>query len=151
MKKTVSSSIKKLKLLVTVVNRSKAIYYLDLLEQFEINMQTVIYGRGTADKELFSLLKIDENEKAIILSVVKEEKTSDVLETLTEKFDKIKNGKGIAFTIIGLFLLGFRAFLFASTSDFILFNSYCVSAKICMLLLPIACIKGLRLSFCKCF
>ena len=68
-KKTVNSSIKKLKLLVTVINRSKAIYYLDLLEQFEINMQTVIYGSGTADKELFSLLKIDENEKAIILSV----------------------------------------------------------------------------------
>ena len=65
-KKTVNSSIKKLKLLVTVVNRSKAIYYLDFLEQFEINMQTVIYGRGTADKELFSLLNIDENEKAIL-------------------------------------------------------------------------------------
>ena len=56
-KKTVNSSIKKLKLLVTVINRSKAIYYLDLLEKFEINMQTVIYGSGTADKELFSLLK----------------------------------------------------------------------------------------------
>ena len=116
MKKTVSSSIKKLKLLVTVVNRSKAIYYLDLLEQFEINMQTVIYGRGTADKELFSLLKIDENEKAIILSVVKEEKTSDVLETLTEKFDKIKNGKGIAFTIPMQSIIGVSLYQFLSNN-----------------------------------
>ena len=116
MKKTVSPSIKKLKLLVTVVNRSKAIYYLDLLEQFEINMQTVIYGRGTADKELFSLLKIDENEKAIILSVVKEEKTSDVLETLTEKFDKIKNGKGIAFTIPMQSIIGVSLYQFLSNN-----------------------------------
>ena len=116
MKKTVSSSIKKLKLLVTVVNRSKAIYYLDLLEQFEINMQTVIYGRGTADKELFSLLKIDENEKAIILSVVKEEKTNDVLETLTEKFDKIKNGKGIAFTIPMQSIIGVSLYQFLSNN-----------------------------------
>ena len=116
MKKTVSSSIKKLKLLVTVVNRSKAIYYLDLLEQFEINMQTVIYGRGTADKELFSLLKIDENEKAIILSVVKEENISDVLDTLTEKFDKIKNGKGIAFTIPMQSIIGVSIYQFLSNN-----------------------------------
>lgn len=116
MKKTVSSSIKKLKLLVTVVNRSKAIYYLDLLEQFEINMQTVIYGRGTADKELFSLLKIDENEKAIILSVVKEENISDVLDTLTEKFDRIKNGKGIAFTIPMQSIIGVSLYQFLSNN-----------------------------------
>ena len=115
-KKTVNSSIKKLKLLVTVINRSKAIYYLDLLEQFEINMQTVIYGSGTADKELFSLLKIDENEKAIILSVVKEENISEVLETLTEKFDKIKNGKGIAFTIPMQSIIGVSIYQFLSNN-----------------------------------
>ena len=115
-KKTVNSSIKKLKLLVTVINRSKAIYYLDLLEQFEINMQTVIYGSGTADKELFSLLKIDENEKAIILSVVKEENIGEVLETLTEKFDKIKNGKGIAFTIPMQSIIGVSIYQFLSNN-----------------------------------
>ncbi len=115
-KKTVNSSIKKLKLLVTVINRSKAIYYLDLLEQFEINMQTVIYGSGTADKELFSLLKIDENEKAIILSVVKEENIGEVLDTLTEKFDKIKNGKGIAFTIPMQSIIGVSIYQFLSNN-----------------------------------
>ena len=111
-KKTVTSSIKKLKLLVTVVNRSKSIYYLDLLEQFEINMQTIIYGRGTADKELFSLLNIDENEKAIILSVVREDQMQDVLDTLKEKFQKIKDGKGIAFTIPMKSIIGVSVYQF---------------------------------------
>ncbi len=115
-KKTVNSSIKKLKILITVINRSKAIYYQDLLEQFEINMQTIIYGRGTADKEIFSMLNIDENEKAIILSVVREDKLQDVLETLSEKFNKIKNGKGIAFTIPMQSIIGVSVYQFLSNN-----------------------------------
>ena len=115
-KKTVNSSIKKLKMLITVINRSKAIYYQDLLEQFEINMQTIIYGRGTADKEIFSMLNIDENEKAIILSVVREDKLQDVLETLSEKFNKIKNGKGIAFTIPMQSIIGVSVYQFLSNN-----------------------------------
>ena len=115
-KKTVNSSIKKLKILITVINRSKAIYYQDLLEQFEINMQTIIYGRGPADKEIFSMLNIDENEKAIILSVVREDKLQDVLETLSEKFNKIKNGKGIAFTIPMQSIIGVSVYQFLSNN-----------------------------------
>ena len=115
-KKTVNSSIKKLKILITVINRSKAIYYQDLLEQYEINMQTIIYGRGTADKEIFSMLNIDENEKAILLSIVREDKLQDVLETLSEKFDKIKNGKGIAFTIPMQSIIGVSVYQFLSNN-----------------------------------
>lgn len=115
-KKTKGDNIKKLKLLVTIVNRSKALYFSDLLEQFEINMQTIIYGRGTADKEIFSMLNIDENEKAIILSVVREDKLQDVLETLSEKFNKIKNGKGIAFTIPMQSIIGVSVYQFLSNN-----------------------------------
>ena len=123
-KKTVNSSIKKLKILITVINRSKAIYYQDLLEQFEINMQTIIYGRGTADKEIFSMLNIDENEKAIILSVVREDKLQDVLETLSEKFNKIKNGKGIAFTIPMQSIIGVSVYQFLSNNKTFLKRLY---------------------------
>ncbi len=115
-KKNVNSSIKKLKMLITVVNRSKALYYSDLLEQFEINMQTVIYGRGTADKELFNLLNVDENEKAILLSIVREDHVQEVLETLKEKFQKIKNGKGIAFTIPMKSIIGVSVYQFLSNN-----------------------------------
>ena len=33
------SSVQKVKMLITVIDRSKTLFYLDLLEQFEVNMQ----------------------------------------------------------------------------------------------------------------
>ena len=115
-KKNINSSIKKLKMLITVVDRSKAIYYVDLLEQFEINMQTVIYGKGTAGSEMISLLGLAEPEKAIIISFVREDNVRDVVETLSEKFEKIKNGKGIAFTIPMKSVIGVSIYQFLSNN-----------------------------------
>ena len=113
---TVNEGIKKLKLLVTIIDRSKALYYSDLLEQFEINMQMVIYGKGTADREMLNLLGLAENEKAIILSVVREDNIPEVLETLSEKFEKIKNGKGIAYTIPMKSIIGVSIYQFLSNN-----------------------------------
>lgn len=115
-KKAVGSSIKKLKMLITVVDRSKAIYYVDLLEQFEINMQTVIYGKGTAGTEMLSLLGLRESDKAIIISFVREDKVEEVKETLAEKFEKIKNGKGVAFVIPLKSIIGVSIYQFLSNN-----------------------------------
>ena len=41
----------RLKLLVTVVNRSKAEFYSDFLQSFEVNFQTILAAEGTADNE----------------------------------------------------------------------------------------------------
>ena len=88
-KKAVGTDIKKLKMLITVVDRSKSLFYMDLLEQFEVNMQTVIYGKGTAGTEMLSLLGLRESDKAIIISFVREDMIQDIKETLSEKFEKI--------------------------------------------------------------
>ena len=45
------SAIKKLKLLFTVVDRSKAEFYLDFISQFEVNCQMVVAGTGTAKSQ----------------------------------------------------------------------------------------------------
>lgn len=102
------SSVRKLKLLITIVDRSKTPLYVDLLEQFEVTIQTVLYGRGTASSQMLDLLGVVESDKSVIISYIREDKISDALETLNEKFIKVKNGKGIAFTvaldsIIGVF------------------------------------------------
>ena len=115
-KNDINQGIKKLKLLVTIVDRSKALYYTDLLEQFEINMQMDIYGKGTADRDMLSLLGLTDNDKAIILSVVREENVKDILETLAEKFEKIKNGKGIAYTIPMKSIIGVSIYQFLSNN-----------------------------------
>ncbi|MCH5172241.1 MAG: hypothetical protein J1F31_05400 [Erysipelotrichales bacterium] len=97
-KKKYSAPIK-LKLLITIVERSKADYYVDFLQDFEVNMQMITYGSGTANSEMLTYLGLPDTQKAVIFSIVKEEKMSKIKEKLQEKFKKIRNGKGIAYTI----------------------------------------------------
>lgn len=90
---------KKLQLLVTVVNRKKAEFYVDFLQAFEVNMQLSLAAEGTASTETLNLLGLSDSEKTVIFSVIKEEKAPIALAALEEKFSSIKNGKGIAFTL----------------------------------------------------
>lgn len=102
----------RLELLITIVNRSKGEYYMDLLHSFDVNMQFLALGHGTADANMLSLFGLNDSEKAVIFSIISEDKLQDALPTLEEKFAKIKNGKGIAYTIpltsvIGTLIFGF--------------------------------------------
>lgn len=102
----------KLELLITVVNRQKAEFYADLMQSFEVNMQMIVKARGTATLEMLELLGLEESKKAVIFSVIKEEKIKDAMLTLDKKFKTIKNGGGIAYTIpltsvIGVAIYGF--------------------------------------------
>ncbi len=115
-KKNINSSIKKLKLLVTVVDRNKALFYSDLLEGYEVNMQTVVYGTGTADKDMLHYLGLASSDKAVILSFVREDMIKKILDVLSEKFEKVKNGKGIAFTIPVKSLIGVSIYGFLSNN-----------------------------------
>ena len=90
---------KKLQLLVTVVNRKKAEFYADFLQEFEVNMQLSLAAEGTANTEMLNLLGLSDSEKSVIFSIIKEEKAPAALAALEEKFATIKNGKGIAYTI----------------------------------------------------
>jgi nitrogen regulatory protein PII len=101
-KKKTSSNLeahKKLKILVTIVARNKADFYLNIYEGYEINLQTVMYGKGTAPNNISSLLGFVDNNKAVIFSVIKEEKVKEVLNACEDKYFKTKGGKGVAFTI----------------------------------------------------
>lgn len=115
-KASANPGVKKLKLLVTVVNRSKALFYQDLLEGFDVTMQLVIYGKGTANSEMLNFLGLAEPEKAIILSCVREDRVKDIMETLTEKFENVKNGKGIAYTIGMQSIIGVAIYQFLSNN-----------------------------------
>ena len=90
---------KKLQLLVTVVNRKKAEFYADFLQEFEVNMQLSLAAEGTANTEMLNLLGLSDSEKSVIFSIIKQEKAAAALAALEEKFATIKNGKGIAYTI----------------------------------------------------
>ena len=102
----------KLKLLITVVNRSKAEYYLDLIQSHDVNMQTVALAEGTADQNTLRLLGLTDSKKAVLFSVIRSDKLPKALSMLEEKFRTVKNGNGIAFTVpltsvIGTLIYGF--------------------------------------------
>ncbi len=106
----------KLKLLVLVVNRSKAEFFIDLLSAFDINMQLSTLAWGTASTEMLSLLGLADSEKELIMGVIREDKEKQALEALDEKFKTIKNGKGIAYTISLTSVIGVALFKFLSNT-----------------------------------
>ena len=107
------SAIKKLKLLVTVVDRSKGEFYLDVISQFNVNCQLAMGGLGTATSELVELLGL-EPHKAVIFSVVREDLVDTVMNCLEDKFSTIRNGKGISFAVPLSSVIGVNLYQFLS-------------------------------------
>jgi nitrogen regulatory protein PII len=109
------TAIKKLKVLFTVVDRPKAEFYLDVLSQFEVNCQMVVSGMGTAQSELVDLLGLNIH-KAVIISVVREDLVEEITKTLEQKFETIKNGKGVAFAVPMSGVIGVNMYQFLSNN-----------------------------------
>ena len=107
------SAIKKLKLVITIVDRPKGEFYLDVISQFNVNCQLVLPGTGTAASELVELLGLN-LQKAVVVSVVREDLTDEILNTLEDKFSAIKNGKGIAFAVPLSSVIGVNMYQFLS-------------------------------------
>ena len=109
------SAIKKLKLVITVVDRAKSEFYLDVLSQFEVNCQMLIPGKGTAASELVEMLGLNIN-KGVILSIVREDRVDEVMACLEEKFTTIRNGKGISFAVPLSSVIGVNMYQFLSNN-----------------------------------
>ena len=107
------SAIKKLKLLVTIVERPKGEFYLDVISQFDVNCQLVMGGLGTAHSELLELLGL-EPHKAVILSVAREDMVDSIMNCLEDKFATIRNGKGISFAVPLSSVIGVNLYQFLS-------------------------------------
>ena len=107
------SAIKKLKLVITVVDRNKGEFYLDVLSQFEVNFQMILAGRGTATSEFVELLDLNPH-KAVILSVVREDKVEGIIHALEDRFKTVKNGAGIAFAVPFSSVIGVNLYRFLS-------------------------------------
>ena len=109
------SAIKKLKVLFTVVDRNKGEFYMDVISQFEVNCQLAMPGMGTASSDLIDMLGLNLH-KAVIFSVIREDQTKPILNCLEEKFNTIKNGKGIAFAVPMSSVIGVNLYRFFSNN-----------------------------------
>ena len=113
-KKSASADHKKLKLLVAVVNRNKTEIFLDFLQGFEVNFQTTVLGEGTAASETLHLLGLEDSDKSVLVSVVREDRAEELMRGLDEKFHKLRGGKGIAFTVPLSSVIGVAIYTFLS-------------------------------------
>jgi len=109
------SAIKKLKLLFTVVDRPKSEFYLDVLSELDVNCQIVTPGKGTATSDMVDLLGLNP-QKAVIVSVIREDMTDQIMKVLEEKFRTIRNGKGIAFAVPLSSVIGVNMYRFLSNN-----------------------------------
>ncbi len=108
-KKSLDAPIK-LKILITIVDRKKADFFTSVLESFDVNQSEVIYGQGLDSKQILQYLGLNKSEKAVIISFVKESKVKDILASYEDKYFKVKDGKGIAFTIPMSQMIGLTAY-----------------------------------------
>ena len=107
------TAIKKLKLLFTVVDRNKGEFYMDVLSQYHVNCQLVLPGMGTAASDLVELLGLNLH-KAVVLSVVREDLVDTIMNTLENKLQTIRNGKGVAFAVPLSSVIGVNMYQFLS-------------------------------------
>lgn len=110
------TDLKKLKLLVTVVSRNKSEFYMDYLSGFDINLQTAVAGQGTAPSDALYLLGLANSDKSVIFSVLREDRTEEVMHGLEEKFHTVRGGKGIAFTVPMTGVIGVAIYRFLSNN-----------------------------------
>ena len=107
-------SMNRLKILVTVVNRAKADFYMDHIQSFGVNMQMVVFGKGTAPREIATAMGLADSDRAVIFSIIGEDKLRSALDSIEEKFNTIVGGKGIAYTIPMASIIGKSIFNFLS-------------------------------------
>jgi hypothetical protein len=62
-------------------------------------MQFRAAAHGTAGSDILQMMGLSESEKAVIFSVIREDRVKGALEALAKRFSTIKGGKGIAYTV----------------------------------------------------
>lgn len=106
-------STKPLSLLITIVRKEKMDYYVDALQQFNINMQMIVIGNGTTKTTVYVDVK---GTKAIIFSIVSDDKIKETLSFLNDKFTTLSDGKGVAFTVPLSRVMGVQLYNFLSNN-----------------------------------
>ena len=102
----------KLELIITVVNKKKAEYYLDLIQSFDVNFQLSALASGTAKSDVANYLELTETDKVVIFSVAREDRVEEILYALEQKFSAIKGGKGVAVTVPFTSMIGTSVYTF---------------------------------------
>lgn len=89
--------IKKLKLMVIIVNRGQGDYFVKAFSKKLVGATFNVYGTGTATKEIYDILGFGETKKDIVLAIVKLDDLEKIKTIVSERFSAKKIYKGISF------------------------------------------------------
>ena len=80
-------------------------------------MQLACRARGTARAQTLALLGLEDSPKTAIFSIIREDKIPDALAALETKFQTIKDGGGVAYTVPLTSVIGVAIYGFLSNND----------------------------------
>ncbi len=89
--------VQPLSLVVTIVNRHQASYFLDNYQEIGASLNMILYAYSMPPEEIVKLLGADATKKDIILTVTRNEYVPEMLKRAKERFAISKASKGIAF------------------------------------------------------
>lgn len=103
-----------IKMFISIVPFGQASGVVKLLEKAGVNYNLITQGEGTGNKFIPNL--ITSNQKHIIFSFVREDKTEEVKKILKDRFSVSKASNGIAFSVKLTSVMGVSIYKFLSNS-----------------------------------
>lgn len=98
-KRLVNREIKGMRLLITIVDRSLGSKVVKLFEENGCHYHQIVYGKGTAPKEIYEYLGFGEIEKEVVLSVASADIVPFLIDSLKTEMHFDQPGHGVACTI----------------------------------------------------
>lgn len=94
-----NKKINGMRLFVTIVDRNQGAKIIKLFEEAGCHFHEVIYGKGTAPKEIYDYLGFGETEKEVVLSLAPTDIVPFMIDALKMEMNFDQPGHGVACTI----------------------------------------------------
>ena len=107
---------KKLLLFITIVGEGQATAIRKLFERYGCSAQFVERGEGTATKEIYNILGVENIGKDIVFSFISEDKVDDIKKELEAFFVASKRNRGISFSIRLSSIIGVKVYQFLANT-----------------------------------
>ena len=109
-----NSNILKLYIYVTIVNHGQSEAVIKLMQSLGATASFVQAGEGTANQTVKEILNILDTKKDIIISIVTENKLSEIEQEMNAFFNSTKRNRGVGFAIKMDSIAGVRLYKFLS-------------------------------------
>ncbi len=94
-----TNKVERLKLLCVIVNRNQGQFFINSFLENNIACAFDVYGKGTAPREIYDIIGMNDNKKDLVMALVKASDIEKINKIIQTRFNVSKQAKGISFTI----------------------------------------------------